>query len=115
MSKAKAWAVHYLWGLLILGDVLLNLLIAVFTPAYLVVAWKETMSARAGRMRDKPQRIWGWVANAIDALAYLIVGQKDHCKTQVEREAKFGGVWGAWRLEAPNAPPQPPTEGGVSP
>ena len=115
MSKAKAWTVHLLWGLLILVDVILNLLLALFTPSYfLAQAWKETLSARAGRMREKGQPIWGWTADAIDSAA-LFFGQKDHCATQVKREAQYGGVWSAWRMEAPNAPPPPPTQGGVQP
>ena len=30
----------------------------------------ETLSARAHRMREKKQRYWGWLANAIDALFF---------------------------------------------
>ena len=30
----------------------------------------ETLSARAYRMREKKQRYWGWLANAIDALFF---------------------------------------------
>lgn len=43
----------------------------------------ETLSARAHRMREKKQPVWGWTANAIDALFFL---QDGHCKLAYEAE-----------------------------
>lgn len=42
----------------------------------------ETLSARAHRMREKKQRVWGWTADAIDLLFFWQKddqGQRNHC------------------------------------
>ena len=48
----------------------------------------ETLSARAHRMREKKQRYWGWLANAIDALFFWQRAPR-HCEraylSEVER------------------------------
>ena len=48
----------------------------------------ETLSARAYRMREKGQRYWGWLANAIDALFFWQRAPR-HCerayRSEVER------------------------------
>jgi hypothetical protein len=46
-------------------------------------SFSETLSARAHRMRLKPQPYWWWLADAIDT---LIFWQPDHCKKQFEFE-----------------------------
>lgn len=47
----------------------------------------ETLSARAYRMREKKQRVWGWTADAIDALFFW---QDGHCESayisEIERK-----------------------------
>lgn len=51
----------------------------------------ETLSARAHRMRDKKQRLWGWTANAIDLLFFWQKdshGVRNHCKASYESEVK---------------------------
>lgn len=51
----------------------------------------ETLSARAHRMREKQQRVWGWTANAIDALFFWQKdehGQRNHCKGSYESEVQ---------------------------
>lgn len=51
----------------------------------------ETLSARAHRMRQKQQRVWGWTANAIDLLFFWQKdeqGNRNHCKTSYESEVK---------------------------
>ena len=48
----------------------------------------ETLSSRAYRMREKGQRYWGWLANAIDALFFWQRAPR-HCEraylSEVER------------------------------
>jgi hypothetical protein len=46
-------------------------------------SFSETLSARAHRMRVKPQPYWYWLADAIDAVFFW---QPDHCRKQFEFE-----------------------------
>lgn len=58
----------------------------------------ETMSARAHRMRMKPQPYWWWLAGAIDTIFFW---QPEHCRTAYEQEQVPGGAlpWmPAWLL-----------------
>lgn len=56
-------------------------------------SFNETLSARADRIREKRQPVWGWTADAID---FLFFWTDDHCHQQRLREEKFGGTWKAW-------------------
>lgn len=47
----------------------------------------ETLSSRAHRMREKGQPVWGWTADAIDALFFW---QPGHCAAQWRREVLAG-------------------------
>ena len=47
----------------------------------------ETLSSRAHRMREKGQPVWGWTADAIDALFFW---QPGHCEAQWRREVLAG-------------------------
>lgn len=80
------WVVLFL---LLLADCFLN-----WFP--LLGSFFESMSARAARMRAKPQRQWGWTADAIDWGARTFFGQDNHCATQLAREQRYGGAWGAF-------------------
>lgn len=68
----------------------LNLLIALDQLANCLLRGDpdETLSARAHRMREKKQRYWGWLANAIDALFFWQRAPR-HCEraylSEVER------------------------------
>jgi hypothetical protein len=48
--------------------------------------WDETLSARAHRMRVKPQPYFWWAADAIDLLFFW---QANHCRLQWEYENKL--------------------------
>lgn len=48
----------------------------------------ETLSSRAHRMREKKQRFWGWTANAIDVVFYILASEIQHCRKSYEAEAK---------------------------
>jgi hypothetical protein len=77
--------VKYLIAALLFLDCLLNMLLG--------GSFHETLSARAHRMRVKPQPYFGWLADAIDALMFW---QQDHCRQQFAREQLAGSVWKAW-------------------
>ena len=61
----------------------------------------ETLSARAYRMREKKQRYWGWLANAIN-LAFF--WQDDHCKLAFEGELRRRQLPGAYRAGGEQQP-----------
>ena len=63
----------------------------------------ETLSSRAHRMREKGQPVWGWTADAIDALFFW---QNGHCRQSFEWEtARLANP--PWGRPAP-APYYPP-------
>lgn len=51
--------------------------------------WNETLSSRAHRMRVKGHPVWGWTANAIDAV-FRFFGQTNHCARQWAYEVSLG-------------------------
>lgn len=54
-------------------------------------SFDNTLSAEAWNHRKHP--VWGWTHRFIDG---AFRWQKNHCKVQAEREAKYGSVWSAW-------------------
>jgi hypothetical protein len=65
----------WLLQLLIALDQLVNVLLGGLAD--------ETLSARAHRMREKDQPVWGWTADAIDLLFFW---QDGHCRMAHESE-----------------------------
>ncbi len=64
---------------------ILNMAIAIDQLANAVLRGDpdETLSSRAYRMREKKQRYWGWLANAID---WVFFWDEDHCRKAFESE-----------------------------
>lgn len=76
----------YLRQILLAFDQLLNTLI----PGGMA---DETLSARAHRMREKGQSVWGWTADFIDLIFFWQKdeeGKRNHCQRsyQSEKERK---------------------------
>lgn len=59
--------------------------------------FKETLSSRAHRMREKQHRVWGWTASFIDGLFFW---DYNHCEEQYMIEKAFGSVWKALKHDS---------------
>lgn len=93
-----AGAVNALVAILVFLDCAVNVLLCAvgallsLDASMLAGSWRETLSAKAHRMRVKPQPYWWWLAGVIDTLFFW---ESDHCKGQAERERRAGGAWKA--------------------
>lgn len=57
----------------------------------LLQSWRKTLSGEAWHHRE--HKYWGWCYRVINAVFFW---QTDHCRTQAQREARWGSVWAAW-------------------
>jgi hypothetical protein len=92
VAWALAWAKYLARGAWLFLDCLVNVL--------LLGSYKETLSSRAGRAREK-RRPFGITANRIDGLFLFFFSQLDHCRRAMNHEAHNGGVWVSWRSARP--------------
>lgn len=78
-------------GLLLLVPLLF---IDCFLAVWCDASFRLTLSGEAWRQRHN--KYWGWTHRLING---IFCWQQNHCKTQAEREDRYGSCWKAWALD----------------